>query len=196
MSALPKITYYTAEEYLRLEREAPYKSEYFKGEIFAMAGASTSHNRIKENLSIGIGSYLRRNKGCQSFSSDMRVHIPENTLYTYPDVLVVCGRLEFLDNEKDILLNPSVIIEVLSKSTQTYDRGDKFHLYRSIPTLREYLMVDSQSVRVEMYRKADDGVWSLVYDTKNIEDTIELITIGLSISIEDMYDQAEFRNHF
>jgi Uma2 family endonuclease len=116
------IKMYTEQEYLELERAAEYKSEYYRGEIFAMAGAGRNHNRITENLSIEIGVFLK-GKGCQSFSSDMRVHIPENTLYTYPDFLIVCGEPEFLDRQTDTLLNPSVIVEVLSPSTERYDQG-------------------------------------------------------------------------
>jgi Uma2 family endonuclease len=136
------IKMYSEKEYLELERDAEYKSEYYRGEIFAMAGAGHNHNRIVENLS-GECYIAFKGKSCQTFSSDMRLHIPQNGLYTYPDLLVVCGKIEFAEDNDDTIVNPSAIIEVLSKTTSAYDRGDKFHLYRSIPTLMEYVLVDS-----------------------------------------------------
>lgn len=184
------IKMYTQEEYLELERAAEYKSEYYRGEIFAMSGASRYHNRITENLSIEIGSFLK-GKSCQSFSRDMRVHIPENTLYTYPDLLIVCGKPEFLDNQTDTLLNPSVIIEVLSPSTEGYDQGKKFHLYRSLRTLTEYVLIDSQEVRAEVYRKGTNGVWILASEADDLEGSINLGHIGLTLKMADIYSQVK-----
>jgi Uma2 family endonuclease len=183
------IKMYSEKEYLELERDAEYKSEYYRGEIFAMAGASPNHNRIKENLSIEIGGFLK-GKSCQSFSSDMRLHIPQNGLYTYPDLLVVCGRLEFSESDEDTLVNPSAIIEVLSRTTSTYDRGDKFHLYRSIPTLTEYVLVDSLSILVEVWRKNEDGTWLLAKETENIEEQITLTNFDLQLKLRDIYAQT------
>lgn len=183
------IKMYSEKEYLELEREAEYKSEYYRGEIFAMAGASPNHNRIKENLSIEIGGFLK-GKSCQSFSSDMRLHIPQNGLYTYPDLLVVCGRLEFSDSDEETLINPSVIIEVLSKTTSAYDRGDKFHLYRSIPTLTEYILVDSLSISVEVWQKNENGIWYLASETENIEEQITLTNFELQLKLRDIYAQT------
>jgi Uma2 family endonuclease len=183
------IKMYSEKEYLELERDAEYKSEYYRGEIFAMAGAGHNHNRIKENLSIEIGGFLK-GKSCQSFSSDMRLHIPQNGLYTYPDLLVVCGRLEFSESDEDTLVNPSAIIEVLSRTTSTYDRGDKFHLYRSIPTLTEYVLVDSLSILVEVWRKNEDGTWLLAKETENIEEQITLTNFDLQLKLRDIYAQT------
>lgn len=180
---------YSPEEYLDLERAAEYKSEYYQGEIFAMAGASRNHNRVTENLSINIGLFLR-GKSCRSFSRDMRTHIPENGLYTYPDFLVVCGKEEFLDEQKDTLLNPKVIIEVLSKGTGSYDRGDKFELYRSISTLVEYILIDSRRIKAEVWRR-EGGFWLLAFETRDREASIELTSIGLTLSLRDIYDQTE-----
>ena len=184
------IKMYTQEEYLELERAAEYKSEYYRGEIFAMSGASRYHNRITENLSGEIYIALK-GKSCQSFSRDMRVHIPENTLYTYPDLLIVCGKPEFLDNQTDTLLNPSVIIEVLSPSTEGYDQGKKFHLYRSLRMLTEYVLIDSQEVRAEVYRKASNGIWALVSEADDLEGSIEIGHIGLTLKMSDIYAQTE-----
>jgi Uma2 family endonuclease len=191
MSALPKISYYSPEEYLRLEREANYKSEYFQGEIFAMAGASFNHNIINENCSVLIGSYLKK-KPCQSFSRDMKLHIPANTLYTYPDLMVVCGDKKFLDDGKDVILNPVIIIEILSKSTEAYDRGEKFALYRSIPSLREYVLISSTSIRAEVMRKENDlGLWFLASEADSLEGSIEIKNIELTLSLSDIYEETE-----
>ncbi len=184
------IKMYTQEEYLELERAAEYKSEYYRGEIFAMSGASRYHNRITENLSGEIYIALK-GKSCQSFSRDMRVHIPENTLYTYPDLLIVCGKPEFLDNQTDTLLNPSVIIEVLSPSTEGYDQGKKFHLYRSLRMLTEYVLIDSQEVRAEVYRKGTNGVWILASEADDLEGSIEIGHIGLTLKMSDIYAKTE-----
>jgi Uma2 family endonuclease len=191
MSALPKISYYTPQEYLRLEREANYKSEYFKGEIFAMAGASFNNNIVNENCSVLIGSFLRK-KPCQSFSRDMKLHIPANTLYTYPDLMVVCGDKKFVDGEKDIIMNPVIIIEILSKTTEAYDRGDKFALYRSIPSLREYVMISSTSLRAEVMRRESElGLWFLASEADTLEGSIEIKSIELELSLSDIYEETE-----
>nr|WP_295933545.1 Uma2 family endonuclease [uncultured Dyadobacter sp.] len=184
------IKMYSEQEYLELEREAEYKNEYYRGEIFAMAGAGRNHNRITENLAGEIYIALR-GKSCQSFSRDMRIHIPENTLYTYPDLLIACGKLEFLDQKSDTLLNPSVIFEVLSPSTVAYDRGEKFHLYRSIKTLMEYVLIDSQKIGADVYRKGEDDVWYLASTAYEIEGSIEIGRIGFSIRMADIYGQTE-----
>ncbi|MGA0556376.1 Uma2 family endonuclease [Larkinella sp. VNQ87] len=188
MSAQPK-PYYNPEVYLELERQAAHKSEYFRGEIFATAGASRNHNRIKENLSIGIGSYLK-GKRCQSFSSDMRLHIPSNGLYTYPDLVVVCGEPQMLDAAFDTLLNPTIIVEVLSESTKNYDRGEKFALYRQLPSFREYLLIDSEAVRAEAWFKPEDGFWTLRQETGQIEDSLTIQTLDFTLPLRDMYDQT------
>lgn len=178
------------EEYLELEREADYKSEYFQGEVFAIAGAGRNHNRITENLSIDIGFFLK-GKSCRSYSSDLKIHIPANGLYTYPDLLVVCGKEQFVDDKTDTLLNPRIIVEVLSKSTGSYDRGEKFQLYRSIPSLEEYVLIDSQRIAAEVFRKSEQGFWSLMSESYTLEGGIELASIGLTLPMRDIYDQTE-----
>ena len=188
--------YYSPQEYLELERTAPYKSEYFEGEIFpmgdmdghtpeAMAGAKPRHNAIRENLSGEFYSHFKKKRTCRSYSSDQRLRIPANGLYTYPDLVALCGKPEFEGIEN--LLNPTLIVEVLSKSTAGYDRSEKFALYRNIPTFREYLLVDSRHVFIELFRKNGDGNWELVFETRKINDTLYLETIDLSIAVEDIY---------
>jgi Uma2 family endonuclease len=146
------------EEYLRQERLAPFRSEYYAGHIFAMSGASRPHNRIVTNLSTSLDVQLR-DRPCNVYSNDMRVSVRGGQFYLYPDVVVTCGQERFEDGVFDTLLNPVVIIEVLSSSTEAYDRGEKFHAYRSIPSLREYVLITQSPRRFEIYRKQDDGSW-------------------------------------
>ncbi|WP_229209235.1 Uma2 family endonuclease [Dyadobacter sediminis] len=181
---------YSEKEYLELEREAPYKSEYYRGEIFAMAGAGHNHNRIVENLS-GECYIMFKGKSCRTYSSDQRLHIPANGIYTYPDLLIVCGKNEFLDAKKDTILNPSVIIEVLSESTAAYDRGEKFHFYRSIPSLSEYVLINSQSVAAEVFRKDEQGTWFLASEAYNSDESIRLQSVDLSLKLSDIYAETE-----
>ena len=139
------------QEYLEMENAADEKHEYYKGEIFAMSGAKMPHNRIASNLLIALGLKLKGKK-CQPYGSDARIHIETNTLFTYPDISIICGEVITLNNDDYNVLNPIVIIEVLSKSTKNYDRGEKFKLYRDIVTLKEYILVDSESMHIEIFR--------------------------------------------
>ena len=189
MTAQPQ-KYYSAGEYLELERVADYKSEYYKGEIFAMAGAGHNHNRIVENLSIEIGSFFK-GKSCRTYSSDQRIHIPNTGLYTYPDLIIVCDKNQYLDDKKDTILNPSVIIEVLPESTEAYDRGQKFHFYRSIPSLQEYVLIDSGDFAAEVFRKNEEGFWVLASEAYRLDDSLELASVGLTLSMADIYAQTE-----
>ncbi len=133
--------YHSPEEYLALEETAEYRSEYYRGEIFAMAGGSANHNRIARNLLIAFDDALE-GKPYEAFITDMRLYVKKNGLYTYPDVMVVCGKLEFVKGRTDTLTNPVVIVEVLSESTEGYDRGTKFELYRAVDTLQDYVLID------------------------------------------------------
>jgi Uma2 family endonuclease len=189
MTAQPQ-KYYSESEYLELEREAAYKSEYYRGEIFAMAGAGHNHNRIVENLS-GECYVAFKGKQCRTYSSDQRLHIPANGLYTYPDLLIICGKNEYLDEKKDTILNPSVIAEVLSESTEAYDRGEKFHFYRSIPSLEEYVLIHSRSFAAEVFRKNEEGLWFLASEAYNVDKKIELASVGLELSMSDIYAETE-----
>ena len=200
MTKLPK-KYYTPEEYLELEEKAAYKSEYIHGEIFpmgdfegdtpeAMAGAKPAHNAIRENLSGEIGSFLKK-KPCRSFSSNQRIFIPSTELYCYPDLVAVCGKPEFSDSQTGSLTNPVLIVEVLSQSTANYDRSEKFELYRDIPTFREYLLIDSRRVWVELWRKSEQGIWSLMLESKSLEAVIHLETIGADLLLADLYANTE-----
>ena len=133
--------YYTPEEYLQLEEVADYKSEYIDGEIIPMAGGTTNHNRIAGNFYAALNFALRQ-QNYEVFIGDVRLWIPKRRIYTYPDVMVVAGEPEYFNNRKDTILNPQVIIEVLSKSTKGYDHQEKFEAYRSLDNIQEYLLID------------------------------------------------------
>jgi len=150
--------YLTPEQYLEIERKAEFKSEYYQGEMFAMPGARVAHIQIVANA-LGELRQQLRGRPCQPLSNDMRVCAGSIDFYTYPDVVVVCGELKLLDNKFDTLLNPTVIIEVLSESTEVYDRDKKFELYRSLESFQEYVLISSLRVRAEQYTRLPDGDW-------------------------------------
>lgn len=184
------LTLVSPEEYLRLERLAEYKSEYLNGEIFAMSGASRQHNLIAGNIFGELRQQLK-NRPCQSYVSDMRVKVQSNGLYTYPDVIVVCGEPEFEDKELDTLLNPTVLIEVLSQSTERYDRIAKTSYYRTIDSLREHLLVAQHEVRLEQYLRQPDGQWSQMQYTSP-DEMVQLASIDCSVRLADAYDKVTF----
>jgi len=189
MSAIPK-TKLTPGEYLELERKAENKSEYFDGEIYAMAGAKRRHNVIAWNLGGELRQHLKGKK-CEAYPADMRVFVPQTGLYTYPDLVVVCGEPEFQDDTFDTLLNPILIIEVLSDTTETYDRGKKFQHYRSIESLREYVLVSQDEARIEKYIKQGDGFWVLS-EAVGLEAEIEFASIECRIALAEVYDKIDF----
>ncbi|MBX2896677.1 MAG: Uma2 family endonuclease [Cyclobacteriaceae bacterium] len=181
---------YTPQEYLELERKAEHKSEYFKGEIFAMSGATRQHNVISGNFYAFLHQKLK-SEGCRPYGSDMRIHIPINSLYTYPDISVVCGKEEFLDNEFDTLLNPTFICEVLSTSTADYDTGGKFTLYRSIESLKEYWVVSSLEYRLLKFVRQPNNDW-LMSETVNVNNTVSIETIAVEVPLKEIYLDLEF----
>ncbi|MDB5193008.1 MAG: Uma2 family endonuclease [Segetibacter sp.] len=180
---------FTVEEYLEMEEAAIEKSEYYKGEIFAMSGAKLHHNIIASNTFIALGVKLK-GQSCQPFGSDMRVHIAKNTLFTYPDISVVCGEPKTLNNDDFNLLNPTIIIEILSPSTKNYDRGDKFKWYRDIETLQEYILIDSESISIEAFRINKRGFWELQEYTI-INQELTFPTLQVSIPLKEIYDRVE-----
>ena len=187
MSVQPK-TRYTLQEYLDLERSGEARHEYLDGEVFAMGGASWPHVVIVANLARRLGNQLE-DRGCQVVSSDLRVKISQTGLYTYPDVTIVCGKAE-LERPGDTLLNPQAIIEVLSDSTEAYDRGKKFEHYRAIESLTDYLLVSQTEVLVEHYSRQPDGRW--IYSAVNrITDSVSIATLGCVMSLADVYDKVE-----
>ena len=189
----PAIAYgkqqFTQEEYLQMERAAEQKHEYFNGEIFAMSGAGNRHNIIFRNL-YGDLAYRLRGKPCQPYGSDMRVHIPENTLYTYPDISIFCRDIINDEGDNDIFVQPSVLIEILPRSTRNYDRGTKFKLYRDIPTLKEYVLVDSVAINVEIFRLHENGHWQL-HEYKKLADAFQIETVGFQLTLEELYKDTK-----
>jgi Uma2 family endonuclease len=184
MSSQPK-TLLTPEEYLAIERESEVRHEYHAGEMFAMVGASRKHNLIVTSLTRRIDEQLD-GKPCELYGTDMRVRIPATGLYTYPDVVVVCGEPQFEDEQVDTLLNPIVIIEVLSPSTEAYDRGKKFVHYQQTPSLIEYLLVAQESCRVEQFVRQGAAQW-LYSAAHQLEDTIKLSSISCALMLKDIY---------
>ena len=180
-----KQSLFSINEYLEFERIADMRNEYHKGEIFAMAGASRNHNRIVTNISTSLDIQLKK-KDCNNYSSDMRVSIQEGVRYLYPDIVVTCGKEEFEDNNIDTLLNPIVIIEVLSTTTEAYDRGLKFLYYQTIKSLQEYILISQHPHRIEVYNKQVDGDWN--YRSFNeIPKKIELKSINCILDTDDVY---------
>ncbi len=191
MSAKVKPKYISPEEYLATERESLERHEYFDGEIFQMSGASLKHAEITGNIGASLHTQLK-GRNCRALQTDMRVHIPKTGLFTYPDVLVVCGKPELLpDAHLDTLTNPLLIVEVLSASTEGYDKGVKFDNYRSLESLREYVLVSQDSKRVIRYTKQSDGSWNLM-DFIGDKTEIELISIECSLTMDDIYDKVDF----
>lgn len=176
-------------EYLAQERQSATRNEFLRGEVFAMWGASREHNVINGNLFGEIRAQLK-GRPCEPYSSDMRVKIAATGLYTYPDLTVVCGPREFDDSFVDCLLNPIVLGELLSTTTEAYYRGDKFAHYRRIASLREYVMVSQNRVRVEHFVRQDDQ-WILT-ELNNLDDVLHLPSIDCHISLRDIYDRIEF----
>ncbi len=174
------------EEYLEMENAADEKHEYYKGQIFAMSGAKMPHNRITSNLLIALGLKLKGKK-CQPYGSDARIHIESNTLFTYPDISIICGEIITLNNDDYNVLNPTVIIEVLSKSTKNYDRGEKFKLYRDITSLKEYILVDSESIHIEIFRLNENGHWELE-EYNSLTETVIIKSIDETVFLSDIYD--------
>ena len=184
----PKYNFVSQEAYLEMERASETKHEYYKGEVFAMSGASNEHNFIAYNINRIVAPFIHK-KGCKLFGSDFRVHIPDNTLFTYPDFSIVCGDYRSEVMYTDNLTTPSVIIEILSKSTKDYDRGSKFMLYRSIKTLNEYITIDSLSVSIEMYTRNPGNSWTLT-EFKQLTDSFVISTIGLTLLLKDVYEDV------
>ena len=181
---------YTPAEYLELERAAEVKSEYLNGEIFLMSGASRRHNLVTGNVFRLLSSQLLC-RPCETYTGDMRVRVSEVGLYTYPDVVVTCGEPIFDDLQFDTLLNPSVIVEVLSPSTEAYDRGRKFEFYRKLASLREYLVVSQDAPHIDRFAVDDLGRWTLT-DASGLDAALDVSSIDCSLRLADVYDRIEF----
>ncbi|MFO0811548.1 MAG: Uma2 family endonuclease [Gemmataceae bacterium] len=188
MSAVPK-RLLTPQEYLAQERQAEFKSEYYRGETFAMAGASEEHSLAKDNLAAEVKRQLRGR--CKVVTSDMRVKVSTTGLYTYPDIVIYCGQAEFEDADIDTLLNPTVIVEVLSTSTAAYDRGEKFAQYRQIPSLQEYVLVAQDKPLVERFVRQADGQW-LLSEFRGPDATLEFASVPARVLLAEIYRDVTF----
>ena len=184
--------YYSPEEYLELEVASGDRHEYINGQIILMTGGLPNHNQIAGNLYATLNFALRR-KSYQAFMTDQRLWIPQRRIYTYPDVMAVASPLELQEGRKDTLTNPILIAEVLSKSTQSYDRGGKFAAYRTIPSVQEYILIDQHSVQVNQYIKKESNEWVFrAYEAES--DVLALASVPCEISLADLYDKVEFED--
>lgn len=193
MSALPKLDYiYTPEEYLEFERSSDERHEFWDGYLFQMAGESLSHSRICVNLTANAQLGLR-GKPCEALSSNMKVRTSTASLFSYPDLTIVCGEPMFHDRKKDVVINPRAIFEVLSPSTEKYDRGKKFQRYRlGNETLTDYILIAQEVCLVEHYQKADNGIWIFENYTELI-DILRLKELELELVLERLYDRVELQ---
>jgi Uma2 family endonuclease len=180
----------TPEQYLEAERKAEYKSEYYQGVVYAMSGASRAHSLITVNLSGELRQALKKQK-CLVYSPDLRLRVTPAGLYTYPDIQVVCGEPLFADDQKDTLTNPTLIVEILSKSTEAHDRGFKFSQYRKIESLQEYFLVSQQEPRVERYLRQPGDQW-LLTESAGLEGSFRSESLACSIPLAEIYDKVEF----
>jgi len=182
--------HFSVAEYLAMEKASQEKHEYFQGEIFSMAGASTNHNEIFTNFFLEIGIKLK-GKPCRPYGSDLRTQIVANGLFTYPDISIYCNDLSKSDVDDESFIEPTVIIEILSPSTKDYDRGHKFDLYKEIPTLKEYILIDSESVLVESFHLDEKQNWEL-FKYLQMEDSLKIISIGFEVALSDIYNRVRF----
>lgn len=188
--SLAPVRYISRQDYLERERKAAHKSEYYRGEIFAMAGASVTHNLIAANLLRHLGNVVVP-RGCRVYPSDLRVACPSG-LYTYPDVTMICGEHEFDDDRRDTLTNPHVLFEILSETTEAYDRGKKFQLYRTISSLRSYVLIDQSSPLVFRYdRQGDADHWLLTFSS-GLDAVLELPDFEFAVPLQQIYENVEF----
>lgn len=180
----------TVAEYLAMERASEEKHEFLAGEIYLMSGATSDHNLVAGNTYASLHAQLRK-RPCLVYPSDMRVEVKNTGLYTYPDIIVVCDPPRFKDDHHDTLLNPTLIIEVLSPSTESYDRGKKFQHYRTLASLQEYVLISQESSRVERYLRQPNDEW-LLADASGIGSSIELASIQCTLSLAEVYEKVTF----
>jgi Uma2 family endonuclease len=189
MATAPRDTW-TPQAYLEFERASDEKHEFIDGEIFLMAGASANHNVILANTLASLHAQLRQ-QPCVVYPSDMRIKISQSGMYTYPDISVVCGSPVFDDSERDSLLNPTVIVEVLSPTTESYDRGKKFQHYRTLESLQAYMLIAQDSIRIERYLRQPNDQW-LLSDVTDLEAALELPSISCTLLLRDVYEKIAF----
>ncbi len=187
-----KRSIFSLAEYFAQEDQVEHRSEFYQGEIFAMAGGTPNHNRLAGNVYTSLRSALR-GKPCAPFMADVRLLVKRRQLYTYPDVMVVCGSLQYAPGRNDTVTNPALIVEVLSPSTEAYDRGKKFEFYRTIDSLQEYILVDQGRMYVERHRPLGLGRWEMTaFETP--EDVLALASIGVELTLAGIYEGVELES--
>ena len=187
MASVPNY-YVTPEEYLALERKAKFKSEYIDGMVYAFAGASERHNLVAANIIVSLGGQIK-GRPCKIYPSDLKVRLPNSKRFFYPDVSVVCGEVEFADDKRDVILNPTLIVEVSSESTAAFDRGKKFLSYQQIDSLQEYILVSQDEILIEGYARQGNDTW-LYTKVTGLEGSLTLPSINCKLDLKDVYDKA------
>jgi Uma2 family endonuclease len=190
MALAPSAQSVSADEYVRQERAATYKSEYYAGEMYPMPDAGPEHSLITANIIGELGNLLK-GTDCAPYDSNLRLWVRKSGLYTYPDASVICGPAEFADERRDMVTNPAVIVEVLSDSTETYDRGNKFEHYRTLPSLREYVLVSQKAPLVDIFTRRDGAAWALT-PVRGLEAIAPLESMGVELRLREIYDRIEF----
>lgn len=181
---------YTIDDYIELEDNAEEKYEYHNGEVFMMAGTMPNHSLVAANFTRGIGNALR-GRNCSPFDSGLRVYVESKDAILHPDISVICGKVETHETKKSLVLNPMVIIEILSDSTEAYDRGDKFAIYRQIPSFKEYILVSHKEAIIETFYREDQTLWH-INRISGLESQIYIRSLDINISLSDIYDKVEF----
>lgn len=189
MSAAPELRY-SFEDYLEIESSGDKRYEFYDGGLFEVENASISHNRILANSFGKIAAFLD-GKTCEPFATNLKVHVKKNSLTSFPDITIVCGPLETLKGHKDIVTNPSVIFEIISASTGDYDHGTKFQLYRGLPSLTEYILIDSLKMLIEKFTKQDNGFWTM-HEYKLPGEVLTINSINFHLPLSDIYRNVEF----
>lgn len=181
---------YSLKEYLERETTAEFRSEYRDGEIIPMTGGTVNHNYIAINLTSGL-KYGLKGQPYRVFMSDLRLSIPTKNIYTYPDVMVIATPVVYVEGRRDTIINPQIIVEVLSRSTESYDRGQKFEYYRRVNSLREYILIDQYRYYVEQFSKTEDDKW-LLSEYQGDESVLSLSSVEFQISLSEIYENVEF----
>jgi len=183
------VTKLTEAEYLALDRAAEIRSEYVDGEMFAMSCGSMKHARLHRNISGELYAALRGTK-CEAVGPDLRVRVAATSMYTYPDIAIICGEPVLYGDQNDILVNPTAIVEVLSPSTEKYDRGKKFHNYRLIESLKDYILINQDEVLIEQFVRGEGDSWTL-HDYRHLTDALKIESVGVSILLQNIYDRVD-----
>jgi Uma2 family endonuclease len=190
--SIQAIPYLSPQQYLEIERSAEVRSEYLNGQVFVMAGGTRSHAWIASNTLARLSEQLR-GRPCGASGGDLRLFSARHQVFVYPDIVVTCGPDQFLDNRRDTITDATLIVEVLSPSTKSYDRGEKFLFYRSLPSFVEYLLIEQDIVLAEHYLRQPDGAW-LLREFRSPEDEIELTSIGCRLKLESLYERVAFED--